>query len=145
MQVKIKKLREDAITPTYATDGSACFDLYSTVDCTVRSEARMHPVIDTGIAFEIPEGHVMLVYSRSGHGFKNDVSLSNAVGVIDSDYRGCLGVKLVNDGTKDFIVEKGDRIAQGMIIKYDRISFVEVESLSETERGEGGFGSTGIK
>lgn len=142
-QLKVKKLHEDAQLPEYATEGAACFDIRSVQDGVVPVNGSL--AFSTGLSFEIPEGHVMLVYSRSGHGFKNDVCLSNAVGVIDSDYRGCLGVKLSNDGTKDFIVEKGDRIAQGMIIKYDRISFVEVESLSETERGEGGFGSTGIK
>lgn len=142
-QLKVKKLHEDAQLPEYATEGAACFDIRSVQDGVVPVNGSL--ALSTGLSFEIPEGHVILVYSRSGHGFKNDVSLSNAVGVIDSDYRGCLGVKLTNGGTKDFIVEKGDRIAQGMIIKYDRISFVEVESLSETERGEGGFGSTGIK
>ena len=140
MQVKIKKLREDAITPTYATDGSACFDLYSTVDCTVRSEARMHPVIDTGIAFEIPEGHVMLVYSRSGHGFKNGVTLANNVGVIDADFRDSVKVKLVGEHLD---VKKGNRIAQAMIVPYPKVEFVEVDELSETERGTGGIGSTG--
>lgn len=142
-QLKVKKLHEDAQLPEYATEGAACFDIRSVQDGVVPVGGSLS--FSTGLAFEIPEGHVMLVYSRSGHGFKNDVSLSNAVGVIDSDYRGCLGVKLTNSGTKEFIVEKGDRIAQGMIIKYDRTSFVEVEELSETERGESGFGSTGVK
>lgn len=142
-QLKVKKLHEDAHLPEYATEGAACFDIRSVQDGVVPVNGSL--ALSTGLSFEIPEGHVMLVYSRSGHGFKNDVSLSNAVGCIDSDYRGCLGVKLTNSGTKDFVVEKGDRIAQGMIIKYDRISFVEVDELSETERGEGGFGSTGVK
>lgn len=142
-QLKVKKLHEDAQLPEYATEGAACFDIRSVQDGVVPVNGSL--ALSTGLSFEIPEGHVMLVYSRSGHGFKNDVSLSNAVGCIDSDYRGCLGVKLTNSGTKDFVVEKGDRIAQGMIIKYDRISFVEVDELSETERGEGGFGSTGVK
>lgn len=142
-QLKVKKLHEDAQLPEYATEGAACFDIRSVQDGVVPVNGSL--ALSTGLSFEIPEGHVMLVYSRSGHGFKNDVSLSNAVGCIDSDFRGALAIKLSNDGTKDFYVEKGDRIAQGMIIKYDRISFVEVESLSETLRGEGGFGSTGIK
>ena len=141
--LKVKKLHEDAQLPEYATEGAACFDIKSVQDGVVTIGGST--AFSTGLAFEIPEGHVMLVYSRSGHGFKNDVSLSNAVGVIDSDFRGVLAVKLSNNGIKDFIVEKGDRIAQGMIIKYDHISFVEVESLSETERGEGGLGSTGVK
>lgn len=142
-QLKVKKLHEDAQLPEYATEGAACFDIRSVQDGVVPVNGSL--AFSTGLSFEIPEGHVMLIYSRSGHGFKNDVSLSNAVGIIDSDYRGLLAIKLSNNGTKDFIVEKGDRIAQGMIIKYDRISFVEVDELSETERGEGGFGSTGVK
>lgn len=142
-QLKVKRLHEDAQLPEYATEGAACFDIKSVQDGVVPVGGST--AFSTGLSFEIPEGHVMLVYSRSGHGFKNDVSLSNAVGVIDSDYRGCLGVKLSNSGVKDFYVDKGDRIAQGMIIKYDHISFVEVGELSETERGEGGLGSTGVK
>ena len=140
MQVKIKKLLPDAITPTYATDGSACFDLYSTVDCVVRSESQEHPVIDTGIAFEVPEGYVMLVYSRSGHGFFNGVTLANNVGVIDSDFRSSVKVKLVGDYLQ---VKKGDRIAQAMLIPYPKVEFVEGGELSSTERGTGGLGSTG--
>ncbi len=140
MQVKIKKLREDAITPTYATDGSACFDLYSTANCTVRDATLEQPTIDTGIAFEIPEGYVMKVYSRSGHGFRNGVTLANNVGIIDSDFRDSVKVKLVGDYLE---VKKGDRIAQAMIIPYPKVEFVEVDELSETERGTGGLGSTG--
>lgn len=141
--LKVKKLHEDAQLPEYATEGAACFDIKSVQDGVVPVGGST--AFSTGLAFEIPEGHVMLVYSRSGHGFKNDVSLSNSTGIIDSDFRGTLAIKLSNNGTKDFYVDKGDRIAQGMIIKYDRISFVEVESLSETQRGEGGLGSTGVK
>lgn len=105
----------------------------------------------TGLAFDIPEGHVMLVFSRSGHGFKYDVRLANCVGVIDSDYRGEVMVKLTKDYTLSdeddhsvpFSVRPGDRIAQAMIIPVERISFAEVDEISSTSRGTGGFGSSG--
>ena len=142
VKVKIKKLHPKAKMPTYATEGSACFDLYA-------AEARHHRYVridkndtfSTGLAFEIPEGHVMLVYSRSGHGFKEGATLVNSVGVIDSDYRGEVSVKLnvpINAGV-------GDRIAQAMIIPVERVSFELTDELTDTERGRGGFGSSGLK
>lgn len=150
MEVKIKKLRADAILPRYATDGSGCFDLFVPTDEQRRlideGEAATLP---TGLAFEIPEDHVMLVFSRSGHGFKNNVRLSNSVGVVDSDYRGEVGVKLIKDYERrcdpyeKFEINPGDRIAQALIIPVPRVTFIEVDELGETERGEGGFGSTG--
>lgn len=146
MKLKIKKLHPDAIVPKFATDGSACFDLHA-VDC-----GNQHPVYTgigntfrTGLAFEIPPGHVMLVYSRSGHGFKNDTRLANAVGVIDADYRGEVMVRLTRDGGSSDVlrVNHGDRIAQAMILELPYVHFEEVEELSDTARGTGGFGSTG--
>lgn len=86
----------------------------------------------------------MMVYSRSGHGFKSDVRLANCVGVIDSDYRGEVKVKLTNDGNEYMQVNEGDRIAQAMIIPVEQVKFIEVAELSDTERGTGGFGSTGV-
>ena len=136
LSVKIKKLHPDAIMPTYATDGSAAFDLYSA--------GQNGFVIDTGIAFEIPEGYVMRVYSRSGHGFKHNVTLANSVGVIDSDYRGSVKVKLVQVGEPDPLpIKYGDRIAQAIIEPIPRAEFEWADELSETKRGNGGFGSTG--
>lgn len=145
MKVRIKKLDPAAITPKYATDGSGCFDIHSLTEGRVQPKAPLS--CRTGLSFEIPAKHVMLVFSRSGHGFKNDVHLSNCVGVIDSDYRGELGVKLTADeaigGTNGMTVNIGDRIAQAAIIPVDQVEFVEVDELSETARGTGGFGSTG--
>lgn len=143
MKVKIKKLHPDAVVPTYATDGSACFDIHAIEDREL-SPCGGNVILSTGLSFEIPEGHVMLVYSRSGHGFKNDVRLSNATGVIDSDYRGELKVKLRNENLAHrFEVKKGDRIAQAMILPIQQVDFEVVNELTETERGTGGFGSTG--
>lgn len=140
MQVKVKRLSEDAKLPTYGTDGSACFDIYTNESGDCFESATF----STGLSFEIPENHVMLVFSRSGHGFKSDIRLANCVGVIDSDYRGELKVKLTLDASFGFFpVKAGDRIAQAMVIPFEKVAFVEVEDLSETERGHGGFGSTG--
>lgn len=146
MQLKIKKLHPDAVIPKYATAGAACFDLHALMDYDNAMVTVGMPVtIRTGLSFEIPDGHVMLVFSRSGHGFKNDTRLANCVGVIDSDYRGEVQVKLTRDQAAShfLIVNHGDRIAQAMIIPVQQVQFVEVDDLTETERGTAGFGSTG--
>lgn len=140
--VNIVKTHPDAVVPFYGTLGAACFDLYSTESTTVLPQCGSK-FIGTGITFEIPSGYVMLVYSRSGHGFKNDIRLCNSVGVIDSDYRGEVMVKLHNDGKEPYEVAKGERIAQGMIVPYNKVSFTVTDSLTDSERGVGGFGSTG--
>lgn len=142
MKINIKKLHDDAIIPVYASAGAACFDLYAIEDGQGDSAANVYR---TGLAFEIPQGHVMLVYSRSGHGFKNDIRLANCVGVIDSDYRGELMVKLTADGYIEPVFGAGERIAQAMVIPVKQVSFTAVSELSDTERGDGGFGSTGAK
>lgn len=149
MQLKFKKLHPDAIAPIYATAGAACFDLHALFP-KGHSPAEFItsgvPVtFRTGLSFEIPEGHVMLVYSRSGHAFKNGVRLANCVAVIDSDYRGEVMVRLTKDVSADSLlqVKNGDRIAQAMIVPIPQVELVEVSDLSETERGTGGFGSTG--
>jgi dUTP pyrophosphatase len=139
MEIKIKKLNDKAIIPTYATDGSGAFDIYATNYSSVMPTG----FFQTGLSFEIPEGYVMLVFSRSGHGFSKDVRLANCVGVIDSDYRGELKVKLTNDGVHVHGFKEGERIAQALIIPIPKVTFNVVEDLSSTERGEGGFGSTG--
>lgn len=152
MQVKIKYLHPDAKTPTYATDGSACFDLYAAevtggiIDISPMKIEYSEPkpvntTFTTGLAFEIPENHVMLVFSRSGHGFKEGASLINCVGVIDSDYRGEVAVKM----NKPIKAGVGDRIAQAMIIPVQQVTFQVTDDLTETKRGQGGFGSTGVK
>lgn len=144
MKIKIKKVNEDAKIPTYATDGSGCFDLYSVGYSVV--EEGFPVVFSTGLAFEIPEGYVMLVFSRSGHAFKHEIRLSNCVGVIDSDYRGEVKVKLTQDHAFHnnwMDIKKGDRIAQAMVLPVNKVCFEEADELSNTARGEGGFGHTG--
>lgn len=152
MKIKCKKLHPAAILPTYATDGSGCFDLYAArIGCELFPKDPLaighgDPIlINTGLSFEIPEGHVMLIFSRSGHAIKHDTRLANAVGVIDSDYRGPVIVKLCRDiaSTHKLFVNVGARIAQAMIIPVPTVEFEEVDELSETARDAGGFGSTG--
>jgi dUTP pyrophosphatase len=154
MILKFKKMHSNAIAPKYATPGAACFDLHAaTVEGMTNIGANVqtgYPITcSTGLSFEIPEGFVMLVYSRSGHGFKHQVRLSNAVGVVDSDYRGEVMVQLISDardedlGYVPFFVRPGDRIAQAMIVPIFDLEMEEVDELSTTERGTGGFGSTG--
>jgi dUTP pyrophosphatase len=153
MKLKIKKLHPAAITPTYGTPGAACFDLYAaTVDGFAITGSTVWSgfpaTCDTGLAFEVPEGHVMMIFSRSGHGFKNDIRLANCTGVIDSDYRGSVQVKLTCDRQGDgekapFNIKQGDRVAQAMIIPVPTVEFVLADQLGTTERGAAGFGSTG--
>lgn len=145
ISVKVKKLHPEAKLPTYATDGSGCFDLAS---FGAGELWRGEPVcvFRTGLAFEIPDGHVMLIFSRSGHGFNYSTRLANCVGVIDSDYRGEVMVKLRMDSGNEILSFKpGDRIAQAIVIPFPRAEFIDVDALSETARGEGGFGSTDAK
>ena len=139
--MNICRLHEDAIVPAYATPGASAFDFHSITSGIV---SPYRPLIcDTGIAVEVPENMVLLVFSRSGHGFKLDVRLANAVGVIDSDFRGPVKIKLTSDHKTCMKIEKGDRIGQGILMAAPRVAFKVVDELGSTERGEGGFGSTG--
>lgn len=142
MEINVKVLRDNAILPTYATDGSACFDIYSTE--IGRVFPNHHSVFRTGLAFEIPEGYCLKIYSRSGQGFAHDIRLANCVGIIDSDYRGELMVKLASDSNHaHYEVKPGDRIAQGELVPVIKAQFKIAEDLTKTARGESGFGSTG--
>lgn len=143
MIVKIRKLNPNAQTPTYGSEGAACFDFYACIDEPVTINPKSSINLPTGLQFEIPEGYVMLMYSRSGHGFKNNLRFVNSVGVIDSDYRGEVRIGLFNDGISPYIVKPQERLAQGMIVPVSKISFLTVENLTDTKRGTGGFGSTG--
>jgi len=161
LRLKIKKLHPNAVVPQYATPGAACFDLHALPgDYLSRAIGPGDKsTFRTGLSFEVPKGHVMLVFSRSGHGFKNDIRLANCVGVIDSDYRGEVMVKLTCDDENPLlmpndlaataadksylVINAGDRIAQAMLVPIPQVELVEVDELSDTERGAGGFGSTG--
>jgi dUTP pyrophosphatase len=152
VNVKVKRLTETAKLPVYATDGSGAFDLYADgfPDFSGQSfgdVAEYMPLtISTGLSFEIPRGYGMFILSRSGHGFNNQISLVNKLGLIDSDYRGQVMVKLETSSKYNRLrVNVGDRIAQAVIIKLPTVTFEEVDELSMTQRGTCGFGSTGIK
>lgn len=141
MEINIKLLHVKATLPTYATDGSGAFDLYASAYGEVAS--RGSQIFDTGISVKIPDGHTMLVFSRSGHGFKYGLRLSNCVGVIDSDYTGEIKIKLHNDTAIPYYFTTGDRIAQALIVATPKVQFVQVDHLEATDRGDRGFGSTG--
>ena len=147
--IKTKKLHAAAALPQYASAGAANFDIQALIESDLHGEKPLvlspgqSVVIRTGLAFEVPPGWVMAIYSRSGHGFKNGVRLSNAVGQIDADYRGEVKVAIHNDGRAKFTIRHGDRIAQARLEPAPQCQFEEVQELSETERGAGGFGSTG--
>ena len=146
MRIHCKKLHENAILPTRGTALAAGVDLYALLPDGQESAAvppQGKYLFPTGIAVEIPEGYVGLVFARSGLGIKQGVCLSNGVGVIDSDYRGEIGVGLVNLGGEAYTVQPADRIAQLMVVPVVRPELVQVDALDETERGAGGFGSTG--
>lgn len=140
MKVKIKKLHKDAVIPTYAKDGDAGMDLTAV---SYEFDEYGNIVYHTGLAFEIPEGYVGLVFPRSSI-CKKDMTLTNAVGVLDSGYRGEVTAKFKPTlAYKAEVYDVGERIAQMIIIPYPKIEFKEVNELSETERGTGGYGSTG--
>ena len=143
--VKIKKLRENAIVPTYGTEFAAGADLYAALDDAVTIEPGETKFIPTGLAFEIPVGYAGFVYARSGLASKRGLAPANKVGVIDSDYRGEVMTALHNHGKEAQTIEAGERIAQMVIAPYITANFILCDELDETLRGEGGFGSTGRK
>lgn len=142
LNVNFIKTHKDAIVPKYAIEGAGCFDLYTIDNGIVRyTEPK---IFDTGIAFEIPAGYVMLIFSRSGHGFDHGIRLANCVGVLDHGFSGSAKIKLtVDEPNKVLKVSSGDRIAQAMVLSYPMINFNEVSELAKSVRGLNGFGHTG--
>ena len=128
--------------PAYKTDGSACFDFQASTTHIYKKDELY--VMGTGVKCEIPRGWCMLVFARSSLGLKKLI-IPNSVGVIDSDYRGEIKVPLIYFGDEEITIEKGQRIAQGMLVKVTKAHFIKRDSLSDTMRGVGGFGSTGDK
>ena len=144
MKVKVKKLDARATLPTYGSPQAAGADLYALIEGeSLEIAVGETKLIGTGLAFEIPEGYVGLVYARSGLATKRGLAPANKVGVIDSDYRGELKVALYNQSGKTQSIAAGERIAQLVIAPYLSAVFEEADSLSDTSRGTGGFGSTG--
>ena len=144
-KVRIKKLDENAIIPTYGTNYAAGCDIYAKVDKEEVINPGETKLIKTGIAMEVPVGYAALIYARSGLASKKGLAPANKVGVVDSDYRGEIMVALHNHSKEVRKIEDGERIAQIVITPYIKAVFEEVEELDETKRGENGFGSTGNK
>ena len=141
--VKIKKLNKSAIIPTRGSNQAAGYDLYACVDTPVNIPAHCTEKIPTGLAIEIPDGYFGGIFARSGLATKHGLRPSNCCGVVDSDYRGNVIVALHNDTNEEKLIMPGERIAQLVVLPYLPIIFEEVEELTDTERGDGGFGSTG--
>ena len=143
MEVRVKKLHPNAQLPAYGSVEAAGADLYACLDAPVTIEPGETAWIPTGIALEVPKGCAGLVYARSSMGVKRGLAPANKVGVIDSDYRGEIRVVLLNHGKQTQTVEPGERVAQFIITPVLTPAYVEAEALSDTDRGVGGFGSTG--
>lgn len=144
MQVKFKLTRPGAKAPVYATPGAAAADLCAVLDRPLTLEPMARAMVPTGVAIQLPgPEYVALVCARSGLAIKRGLTLSNGVGVVDSDYRGEMQVGLVNLGPEAYTIQPGERIAQLMILPVAQAAFLQAEALDETQRGEGGFGSTG--
>ena len=143
MEIKIKRLNKRAKIPTFGTEFSAGADLYCAEEHEISVCSGQKCSIGTGISMEIPEGYVGLVFARSGLACKNGLRLCNSVGVIDADYRGEIKVVLHNDSEYVREIKPGERVAQMIAMPYPKVSFIEVEELSDTVRGESGFGGTG--
>ena len=146
MKLNIKKLNENAVIPSYGSQFAAGADLYA---CTNGETVTFLPgetkLIKTGLAMEIPEGYAGLIYARSGIANKRGLAPSNKVGVVDSDYRGEIMVALYNQSSVEQVVEQGERVAQMVITPFLKVDYQEVQELDSTDRGTGGFGSTGSK
>lgn len=139
--IKVKRVHRDAVLPKYATEGSAGFDLYTVEDVSIYPNETK--VISTGLKMEIPEGYELQIRPRSGISLKTTIRIANSPGTIDSDYRGEIGIIVWNVGNEKVDIPKHTRIAQGVLAKVDKAIFIDVDELTNTSRGEGGFGSTG--
>ena len=138
----INKSKHDL--PKYQTELSAGMDLYANIDEPITLKPLERTLVKTGLFISLPEGYEAQVRPRSGLAFKNGITVLNTPGTIDADYRGEIGVILVNLSSQDFTINDGDRIAQMVIAKHETATWEEVENLDETNRGEGGFGSSGV-
>jgi dUTP pyrophosphatase len=143
MQIQFQKLTENAVIPSYQTMHSAGMDICAAITEPITLAPGERALVPCGFAIAIPEGYEVQVRARSGLALKHGITLANSVGTIDADYRGEIGVILINLGQEPFTINTGERIAQMIVAKYERADFVLVDKLEETERGTGGFGSTG--
>jgi len=144
MQVKIKNTSLHEL-PKYETSASAGVDLRANLETAITLKPLERVLVKTGLFLEIPEGFEAQVRPRSGLALKKGITVLNSPGTVDADYRGEVGVILINLSNEEFVIENGERIAQLIFAKVEQANWVNVEILSETARGEGGFGSTGVK
>ncbi len=146
IEVKIKQLAhgKNMKLPHYATSHSAGMDLMAAIDGDITLKVNQRVLVPTGISIALPDGYEAQIRPRSGLAFKNGITVLNTPGTIDADYRGEIGVVLINLGDKDFVISRDMRIAQMIIAPYIQAKFNEVEDLDNTTRGKGGFGSTGV-
>lgn len=141
--VNVKKLRDDAIIPTQGSKYAAGYDLYAAIDAPITIKSEETVKIGTGLAFELPEGFFAGLFARSGLATKKGLRPANCIGVVDCDYRGEVIVAIHNDSNRNTVIAPGDRIAQMILLPYQSMEFTEVNDLNETDRGDGGFGSSG--
>ena len=144
-EILIKRLSKNIILPKYETDGSSGMDLAANINDNIEIKPGKSEIIPTGLAVAIPKNFEIQIRPRSGLAAKNQISVLNTPGTIDADYRGEIKVILINLGNKSFVVEKGSRIAQMVLCPIIKANIKEVETLENTKRGSGGFGSTGVK
>jgi dUTP pyrophosphatase len=133
------------LLPQYSTSSSAGMDLRANIDAPILLKPMQRVLVPTGLFMALPEGYEAQVRPRSGLAIKHGITVLNTPGTIDADYRGEIGVILMNFGQEDFLIQDGERIAQMVVSKYEQVDFLDVELLDETERGSGGFGHSGIK
>jgi dUTP pyrophosphatase len=141
MKIAVKKLHPDAHIPAYQSHEAAGFDLHSIEEHAITPGSRA--LVKTGLSMALEPGYELQIRPRSGLAFKHGITVLNTPGTVDSDYRGEIMVLLINHGSETFVIQKGERIAQGIVQAVIQASFVEADDLSETARGSGGFGSTG--
>lgn len=142
MELKIRSISGDV--PAYATDGAAGMDIKAFLNEPIVLKPMERKLVPTGLFLEIPVGYEGQIRARSGLAIKKGIGLVNSIGTIDSDYRGEVKVPLINFGEEDFVINDGDRIAQLVIARYEKVAVVLQEELSDTDRGDGGFGHTGV-
>lgn len=142
--IRLSASTNDVPVPTYATEGSAGMDIYAAIEKALTISPGATVLVPTGFSIELPPGFEAQIRPRSGLAIKHNIGIMNAPGTIDSDYRGEVKIIVTNFGTKDFVIQRSDRIAQMVIARYERAEWVVVDQLNETPRGAGGFGHTGI-
>ena len=144
VEIKIKKIKSTAKIPTYESEMAAGFDLYAADEVIVPPFQERTKIVPTGLKMAIPKGYELQIRPRSGMALKSHIIIANSPGTIDADYRGEVGILVRNTGATNYKIDIGDRIAQGVLSKVPQAGFAEVDTLSETSRGAGAYGSTGF-